>query len=476
MYDNVMSQNTSPLTSDLHQTRILLTRPSLNEPSDTTRRCSCCQSRHSKTFTSLYTSIGYLFLLTYFATVTLGFTLSSSRIHSISSPPKPLTHHGTYNHIHHDYYYSQHDRLSSTQLNVWWFSGSSSEYTSTTNDGEDDDSCELVAVRIDRTSPNSRRISAEISIPRPIDDVWAILTDYDRLATHVPNLVESRRIMGDTNGNGGGLAGDGISSQPGDGSYKCRLYQKGAQKIIGFEFGASLVMDMTESIRVSGNRFSKLSPMAGSSTASSANGELLFPEDRRIGFKCIESQFFSEFDGEWKVQASMDTVTGDPVTIVTYVVDVRPKGPVPVAALEWRIREDVPTNLRAVKKAAMEVGYDGVMAMRQGRRVSNTSKTRNDSSWTVGETLTNTSISTSNNSLLGSRNSPSSLPLSTGSTGRLASAGIDVAQSMQQLVTNVTSRAVTTATNRTQPKARLLPVRVKWYDDETMAKYLNKDP
>jgi hypothetical protein len=29
--------------------------------------------------------------------------------------------------------------------------------------------------------------------------------------------------------------------------------------------------------------------------------------------------------------------------------------------LEWRIREDVPTNLRAVKKAAMEVGMSGVM-------------------------------------------------------------------------------------------------------------------
>jgi len=32
---------------------------------------------------------------------------------------------------------------------------------------------------------------------------------------------------------------------------------------------------------------------------------------------------------------------------------VRPKGPVPVAALEWRIREDVPTNLRAVKAATL---------------------------------------------------------------------------------------------------------------------------
>jgi hypothetical protein len=38
-----------------------------------------------------------------------------------------------------------------------------------------------------------------------------------------------------------------------------------------------------------------------------------------------------------------------------------------VAALEWRIREDVPTNLRAVKKAALSVGFNGVMAARRGR-------------------------------------------------------------------------------------------------------------
>merc|ERR1712071_182879 len=84
--------------------------------------------------------------------------------------------------------------------------------------------------------------------------------------------------------------------------------------------------------------------------------------DRRINFKCVESQFFSEFDGEWKVVSNPDDNGAS--TTVSYVVDVRPKGPVPVAALEWRIREDVPTNLRAVKKAALEEGLEGVMALR----------------------------------------------------------------------------------------------------------------
>jgi hypothetical protein len=409
------------------------------------------------TFSNKFPFVVGLFLVCY-SSVTLAFTLSTS--HRTTS-------------LHHDSCSSNlynfalttplHQRCqpsadsSSTRLNVWWFGGSSSEYSSNGTYG--DDSCELVAVRIDRTSPNSRRISAEISIPRPIDDVWAILTDYDRLATHVPNLVESRRVGSSyyLNGReGNNNMSRARQGQPGDGTYKCRLYQKGSQKIIGFEFGASLVMDMTESILVSGNR---------SSGSLDYRESPLFPEERKIGFKCIESQFFSEFDGEWKLQCSMDTLTGDPVTVVSYVVDVRPKGPVPVAALEWRIREDVPTNLRAVKKASVEVGYQGVMAMRQNEQRG------------LGSPRESTDIISTY--LLADRN-PQRLPTpSNTSNGRLSTTRSDVAQSVKQIVGTAASNAVAAATNvaanRTQPKTRLLPVRVQWYDDETMAKYLKKD-
>jgi hypothetical protein len=80
---------------------------------------------------------------------------------------------------------------------------------------------------------------------------------------------------------------------------------------------------------------------------------MMFPSERGIGFTCVDSFFFSEFDGEWRVVETM--VDGECCTMVSYSVDVKPRGPVPVAALEWRIREDVPTNLRAVKKASMEI-------------------------------------------------------------------------------------------------------------------------
>jgi hypothetical protein len=222
----------------------------------------------------------------------------------------------------------QRPAFSSTSLQVWWFGGT--ETAEPTDDQQD--SCELVAVRIERTSANSRRIYGEIVVPVPLQSVWAVLTDYDRLSIHVPNLVESKIVQA-----------RGIG-EPGDGQYSCRLYQKGAQKIIGFEFGASVTMDMQEALLNAAEK----------------------QEERKITFKCTDSFFFNEFDGAWLVKERVNDM-GQLECLLSYVVDVRPKGPVPVGPLEWRIREDVPTNLRAVKKASMETGYDGVMAMRNSR-------------------------------------------------------------------------------------------------------------
>jgi hypothetical protein len=232
-------------------------------------------------------------------------------------------------------------KSSSTSLNVWWFGGSE-----LFEEQQDSDSCELVPVRIERTSPNSRRILGEIAVPGlHVGDLWRILTDYDRLSTHVPNLVESRMVARTSPG------------QPGDGQFTCKLYQKGAQKIVGFEFGADLTMAMRE--------------------------QVVSDRERRIKFKCLDSFFFQEFDGEWKVVENTLPNGGAECTL-SYVVDVRPKGPVPVAALEWRIREDVPTNLRAVKKAAMDRARKSAL---QERRSSLVGNLKSSIMWERSETM-----------------------------------------------------------------------------------------
>uniref|UniRef100_A0A7S2HEK2 Coenzyme Q-binding protein COQ10 START domain-containing protein n=1 Tax=Helicotheca tamesis TaxID=374047 RepID=A0A7S2HEK2_9STRA len=302
-------------------------------------------------------------------------------------------------------------QLSPTALNIWWYGGSDLE-----NSDPNADECELVAVQIERTSANSRRIMGDIIVPTALDDVWAILTDYDNLSTHVPNLVESRRV--DANRNNLSVG------QQGDGSYTCRLYQKGAQKIVGFEFGASVTMDMCEAMVVAGN---------GSREPSA---DAIFQEERRIGFKCVESPFFSEFDGEWVAKRTPEVAPDGTITEATtlsYVVDVRPRGPVPVAALEWRIREDVPTNLRAVKKASLEVGFEGVMASRG---------------------FVTQGVEAANN-------------FAREGTNRARSVVQNVREGMQ-----TAADLATVAASRSSQR-KLAPVHVKWDEDETMAAYLN---
>merc|ERR1719162_245510 len=159
-------------------------------------------------------------------------------------------------------------------------------------------------------------------------------------------------------------------------------------------------------------------------------------ESRQINFKCVESQFFSGFDGYWKITHTTDPDNPSlPATNIDYVVLVKPKGPVPVAALEWRIREDVPTNLRAVKLASLDLGLEGVMELREKLR-----KDRN---------------------------------------GRVPQAGY-IRKGMGELrsVASATKRSVGdtlgAAVATTSSSTRLSPVRVSWNEDETMAAYLTK--
>ena len=124
----------------------------------------------------------------------------------------------------------------------------------------------------------------------------------------MPNLVESRRVP----------------SPKGT----IRVFQEGAQNVIGLDFRASLTMDMQELVR----------------------DKLMRPlPARRLKFSCYQSEMFATFEGEWKVEAMGSS------TLLSYMVDITPKGAVPVPALEWRIREDVPPNLSAIA-AATEAG------------------------------------------------------------------------------------------------------------------------
>lgn len=66
--------------------------------------------------------------------------------------------------------------------------GSLFNWRSADEDGDE------VPVLIESPNSSTRRISSSIIVNRPIEDVWRILTDYDRLADYVPNLTQSKVI------------------------------------------------------------------------------------------------------------------------------------------------------------------------------------------------------------------------------------------------------------------------------------------
>jgi Polyketide cyclase / dehydrase and lipid transport len=115
-----------------------------------------------------------------------------------------------------------------------------------------------VTVNIERPSMNSRRISGSIIVDKPIEDVWLVLTDYNKLSDYVPNLTQSKQIAHPDGG--------------------IRLFQEGAQKIVGLDFRASLTMDMEEHYADPDDKMAM----------------------RKIKFKLVDSGMFTEFSGEWR--------------------------------------------------------------------------------------------------------------------------------------------------------------------------------
>lgn len=155
---------------------------------------------------------------------------------------------------------------------------------------------------IERPLPNRRVVSSEILIKTQLDTVWKVLSDYSRLADYIPNLAISK-----------------LQPHPKGG---IRLEQCGVQKILGFEFKAAVTMDMTEVGANSG-------------------------QARAIDFVLVESRDFQVFEGSWIMEPDADDAGK---TWLQYRVTIVPRGMVPVKAIEWRIGEDIPGNMDAVKR------------------------------------------------------------------------------------------------------------------------------
>lgn len=166
----------------------------------------------------------------------------------------------------------------------------------------DPDILETVTVTSEKLQGRQRRITAQISIPQTIENVWRVLTDYEHLADFIPNLAKSRRLP--------------------DEEGQIRIEQIGSQCLFNLKFCARVVLQMQEQ----------------------------FPQ--RIGFEMLEGDF-KGFNGAWKLAETL--VDGKASTVLTYELMVLPRLTMPIGLIEKRLRHDMAVNLSAIYQRTLAV-------------------------------------------------------------------------------------------------------------------------
>lgn len=156
--------------------------------------------------------------------------------------------------------------------------------------------CEIATEKL---TGRQRRLSASILVPCSMEHLWDVLTDYDNLASIVPNLTLSRRInSADT---------------------ATLLEQVGSQCFLNIKFCARVVLQMVEH----------------------------FPH--QLNFTMVEGDF-KTFEGAWKLEPADET---QGLTRLVYELFVCPPKAVPGMMIERHLRRDLSQNLQAIRQHAI---------------------------------------------------------------------------------------------------------------------------
>ncbi|CAM0877825.1 unnamed protein product [Alopecurus aequalis] len=151
---------------------------------------------------------------------------------------------------------------------------------------------------VDVVSWRERRVFASVAVAADVDTVWRIITDYERLADFVPNLVHSGRIPCPHEG-------------------RIWLEQRGLQQALYWHIEARVVLDLRE-------------------VPDAVNG-------RELHFSMVDGDF-KKFEGKWSVRAGPRSASA----ILLYEVNVIPRFNFPAIFLERIISSDLPVNLTAL--------------------------------------------------------------------------------------------------------------------------------
>ncbi|RCV40048.1 hypothetical protein SETIT_9G020000v2 [Setaria italica] len=158
---------------------------------------------------------------------------------------------------------------------------------------------------VDVVSWRERRVLGSVAVAADVDTLWQVITDYERLADFIPNLVQSGRIPCPHEG-------------------RIWLEQRGLQQALYWHIEARVVLDLQE-------------------VPDSING-------RELHFSMVDGDF-KKFEGKWSIRSGPRSSSA----ILLYEVNVIPRFNFPAIFLERIIRSDLPVNLRALACRAEKI-------------------------------------------------------------------------------------------------------------------------
>ncbi|MEB3355624.1 MAG: SRPBCC family protein [Synechococcales bacterium] len=159
-----------------------------------------------------------------------------------------------------------------------------------------------IEVQTEQLAGRQRRIAAQLLIPREVERVWQVLTDYEHLADFIPNLAKSQRLEHPEGG--------------------IRIEQVGSQRLLKFNFRARVVLDMVEQA------------------------------PHRLDFQMVEGDFKS-FAGHWQLDPAESN--GRSATLLGYTLFVTPTRLMPVNLIERRLGQGLRVNLAAIYQRSNEL-------------------------------------------------------------------------------------------------------------------------
>ncbi|XP_042487547.1 uncharacterized protein LOC122067771 isoform X2 [Macadamia integrifolia] len=204
------------------------------------------------------------------------------------------------------------------------------------DDGKQEEELEehgKVHCEVDVISWRERRIKGTILVYADVESVWNALTDYERLANFIPNLICSGKIP---------------CPHPG----RIWLEQRGFQRALYWHIEARVVLDLQE-------------------FPNSENGH-------ELQFSMVDGDF-KKFEGKWSLISGERSST----TILSYEVNVIPRFNFPAIFLERIIRSDLPVNLQALARRAERSSEENQKALITSSTSGATSKAALPSAGTV---------------------------------------------------------------------------------------------